>query len=299
MAAISSKIYEGEKDFQVMVDLLNKIRPANRINDYPAKVNIEECLANEEICANTKLWFDADQIIGWAFVDDSHNLLWELKKQYTESLGAEMVTWGKACIRKTLAEGETSTLDASCREDDKERLAFIRQHGFHQTDMISIGMKRHLSEPIPQFELPEGFSIRAIKGTEEAEAVASTHRSAFESEYMSTKNRLAIMNTSEYDPTLDLMVIAPDGSIAAYCTCSVNEQSKEGSTDPVATHPRFQRMGLAKALLTKGLQMLKERGMEYARLGTSGENIAMQKAAEAAGFFLEHKTFWFEKEVRN
>ena len=95
---ISSKVYEGEKDFQIMVDLLNQIRLAERINDYPAKVNIEEGLANAEVRANMRLWFDADQPIGWAYVDDSHNLLWELKSQYTESLGAEIVAWGVDCI---------------------------------------------------------------------------------------------------------------------------------------------------------------------------------------------------------
>jgi len=106
------------------------------------------------------------------------------------------------------------------------------------------------------------------------------------------------MNTSEYDPSLDLVVVAPSGTIAAYCTCSVNEHEKEGWTDPVATHPNYQRNGLAKALLLKGIQMLKERGMEYACLGTSGENIAMQKTAQSVGFYISHKNLWFEKTLQ-
>ncbi len=298
MSPIFSRLYKDEKDFQIIIDLLNRIRPADRINEFPAKTNIEENLAVEEVRANTKLWFDGDQPIGWAYVDDSHNLLWELEKRYTETVGAEMVAWGMDSIRKTLGADETSTLDASCREDNLERLAFINQHGFHQIDVVSVGMKRNLFEPIAMPELPTGFSIRAVKGTEEAEAVASTHRSAFGTDTMTTENRLIIMNTSEYDPALDLVVIAPDGSIAAYCTCSVN-LSREGYTAPVATHPRFQRLGLAKALLLKGMHLLKERGMESANLGTSGSNIAMQKTAESAGFFLDHKTLWFEKEVNS
>jgi ribosomal protein S18 acetylase RimI-like enzyme len=70
-----------------------------------------------------------------------------------------------------------------------------------------------------------------------------------------------------------------------------------GNTDPVATHPRYQRMGLARALLARGMQLLKERGMLYAQLGTSGNNIAMQKAAESVGFSTQYKTIWFSKEV--
>jgi mycothiol synthase len=299
MSAILSRAYKDERDFQIMIDLLNRIRPASRINDYPAGVNIEENLASEAMRANTKLWFDGTRPIGWAYVDDSRNLCWEVEKQYTEEVGREMVAWGEACIHKNLATGETATLDASCREGIKERLDFISQHGFHQTEVMTVHMKRQLSEPIPEFELPLGFSIRSVKGNEEAEAIASAHRAAFGTGYMTTENRLIIMNTSEYDPALDLVAIAPDGIIAAYCTCSVNEQTKVGTTDPVATHPDYQRLGLAKALLLKGLRMLKEHGMESASLGTNGANLAMQKAAKSVGFCLEHRVLWFEKEISN
>jgi ribosomal protein S18 acetylase RimI-like enzyme len=158
-------------------------------------------------------------------------------------------------------------------------------------------MRRQLSEPIPALKLPQGFVIRPVRGTHEAEAVATMHRAAFGTDYMTTEKRLAIMNTSEYDPSLDLVVIAPDEAIAANCICSVNQISKVGSTDPIMTHPRFQRMGLAHALLLTGLRLLKERGMISAHLGTSGSNLAMQKTAESVGFTIESKTLWFSMEV--
>ena len=159
-------------------------------------------------------------------------------------------------------------------------------------------MMRPLSEPIPSPVLPPGFIIRPIKGKEEADAVAAMHRAAFGTDYMTTENRLAIMSTSEYDPSLDLLAIAPGGEIAAYCSCSVKEGEKRGLTDPIATHPKYQHMGLARALILTGMELLKERGMESAHLGTSGENIAMQKAAAAVGFRVEHQTLWYSKEVK-
>jgi predicted N-acetyltransferase YhbS len=159
-------------------------------------------------------------------------------------------------------------------------------------------MTRSLSEEIPEPRLPEGFVIRSVIGLQEAEAIASTHRAAFGTDYMTTERRLAIMSTSEYDPSLDLVVVAPDGMIAAYCTCSVNQQKLTGATDPVATHPYCQRMGLTRALLLTGLHLLKKRGMQSAHLATSGDNLAMQNAAESVGFKMEHRTFWFSKEVK-
>lgn len=297
MNHISSRIYEDEKDFQIIVDLLIKVRPATHLNDYPVKVDIEENLASEVIRANTRLWFDERLPVGWAYVDEFNNLHWELDNNYEEALGAEIVAWGESCIIKKLANGETSTLDASCREDYAERISFLQRHGFRQTDGTSFHMTQPLCEPILEPELPSGFVIRPISGIEEAEAVASTHRAAFGTEYMTTEKRFAIMNTSEYDPSLDLVVVAPGGMIAAYCTCSVNKETKTGTTDPIATHPKYQRMGLARALLLAGMRLLKERGMKYALLVTSEDNIAMQKTAESVGFTVEYKTIWFSKEV--
>jgi mycothiol synthase len=297
---ITNRPYENEKDFQTMLDLMERIRPASHARDYPIKVDIEENLASEAIRANVKLWFDAGRPIGWAYVDDFNNLRWELELPYTDTVGAEMVAWGEDCTRsgKVLVAGEESTLDASCRDDYQERLDFLTRHGFRQTENVSVHMKRDLSKPIPQPDLPEGYLIRPVSGVEDAEAIAATHRAAFGSDYMTTENRLIIMNSNEYDPTLDLVLIAPDGTVAGYCTCSTSPDG-EGSTDPVAIHPNHQRKGLAKALLLKGLGLLKERGMKSAKFTTGGDNIAMQKSGESVGFFLKGKTLWFEKEVKN
>jgi mycothiol synthase len=297
MIHILSRNYEGEKDFQIILDLITKIRLPEHLNDYPAKVDVEENLASAATRANTRLWFDHDRPVGWAYVDEFNNLLWELDSQYDELLGREIVEWGETCVRKSLITGRTGSLDANCREAYLARNSFLHLYGFQRTGEFNVSMRRQLSEPIQACQLPEGFSIRPIAGSHEAEAVAAMHRAAFGTDFMTAENRLVIMNTSEYDPSLDLIVIAPDGTIAANCICSVNEREGTGNTDPVATHPRFQRIGLARALLLAGLRLLKGCGMTSAHLGTSGNNIAMQRAAESVGFTIERKTIWFSKEV--
>ena len=298
MISISSRIYKDEKAFQTIIDLITRIRPSEHLYDYPVKVNIEEDLALATTRANTRLWFDDDQSVAWAYVDEFNNLRWELDPRYEERVGAEIIEWGETCIRKTLTSKDAGALDTSCREDRTERISFLKRHGFYQTEDITVSMSRRLSEPILEPTLPSEFCIRPITGIHEVEAVAAMHRAAFGTDYMTTENRLAIMKTSEYDPSLDLVVVAPDGTIAANCICSINEQEKAGKTDPVSTHPRFQRMGLARALLLTGLKLLKDRGVSSAHLGTRGDNIAMQKTAESVGFTIAYKTIWFSKEVK-
>ncbi len=297
MNHISSRSYEDENDIQIIIGLLIKVRSPKHLDDHPAKVNIEEDLASGVVRANTWLWFDDDQPIGWAYVDEFNNLWWEVDQQYEELLGGQIVEWGEFCIQKAHNKGESPTLDSSCREDYAERIAFLKRHGFQQTENATIAMVRDLFEPIPEPNLPQGFVIRSVAGLQEAETIATTHRAAFGTEYMTTEKRLPMLKTSEYDPALDLVVVAPDGTIAAYCSCSTNQQKMTGSTDPVATHPGYQHMGLARALLLTGLHLLKERGMKSAHLGTSDDNLAMQKAAESVGFNVEYRTIWFSKPV--
>lgn len=296
MKHITSRSYEDEKDIEIMGDLIARIRPHEFLNDHPAKVNLEEDLAAEQVRANTRLWFDGEQPVGWAYVDAYDNLWWEIARSCEEALGDQVIEWGETCIRKAHG-GEPGTLDTNCREDRAERVAFLQQHGFQQTETTTIEMARDLSQPIPEPKLPQGFSIRPLAGAYEAEAVAEVHRAAFDSDYMTTENRLALMSTSEYDLSLDLIVVAPDGMISANCICSVNEQEKIGYTDPVATHPRYQGMGLGRALLARGMQLLRERGMLSAQFGTRGDNLAMQKTGESVGFKVEHKKIWFSKQT--
>ncbi len=72
-------------------------------------------------------------------------------------------------------------------------------------------------------------------------------------------------------------------------------QQKVGYTDPVATHPDFQRKGLALALLLAGFARLKQRGMQFAEVATWGENIGMIKTAEAAGYRVYSTTIFFSR----
>jgi len=298
MNNITSRLYENEHDIQIILDLMYRVRPEKHRNDYPVKVDIEENFASDTVCANTRLWFEGDRPVAWAYVDLFNNLRCEVEPALEEPLGAEIVAWCEACVRKILPAGGSATLDASCREDHRERVAFLLRNGFRQTQDTTLCLVRALLEPLPDPVLPPGYIIRPITGRQEVDAVASSHRAAFGTEHMTTESRLAIMDTSEYDMSLDLVVVSPDGSIAGNCICSVNETQKRGFTDPISVHPDFQGMGLARALLLAGMKLLRERGMESARLGTSGTNHLMQRTAEAVGFTIEYKTIWFSKEVQ-
>lgn len=301
-----SRAYAGAKDLQSMLDLLIAVRPVERITDYPSIVDLQEMLALTSTQGNTRLWFDAEgQPVGFAFVDQYNNLRFELDPQMIHSeIPSEMVNWGVMCIQRAMLNTDRPLmLDASCRDDDHSRVALLEQHGFVKQEMRSLHMARSLDEPIPIPHIPMGFSVRHVAGEQEASAVVDLHRAAFGTRNMTLDERLSIMRTPDYEMELDLLIIAPNGRFAAYCTCSIYQEENahtgrsEGYTDPVATHPDFQRQGLARALLLTGCRKLKERGVKTAVLGTSSKNIGMRQCAEATGFHVQSTKIWFEKPV--
>ena len=165
-------------------------------------------------------------------------------------------------------------------------------------------MGRPLDMPFPAMQLLPGFCIRPVQGLEELEAYVVLHRAAFGTGNMTTAYRQSIMNAPDYLPELDLVAVAPDGTLAAFCVCQIFPDDspraggqREGWTDPVGTHPDYRGMGLAKALMLTGMGLLSKRGIDTAVLGTSSSNTAMQRLAGSLGFSKVSHTLWYSKSL--
>lgn len=250
------------------------------------------------IRACTRLWREGEELVAFAFVDAYNNLWFEiLPEGWTSQLENEIVAWGATVMHLRNADsGERNPLDASCRADDARRIKFLEEYGFARQPVRSLKYERSLSEPIGDAPLPEGFSLRSVRGEAEVESLVALHRAAFGTENMTVEERLAIMRAPGYDSALDLLAVAPDGSLAAFCICGLEEPTI-GYADPIGTHPNYQRLGLARALVSAGMRMLQERGATAARTGTSSENLPMQKLAERLGFTCVAENIWFSKDV--
>lgn len=298
---IDSRPYQDHADLEAILQMITRIRPPQRLVDYPSRVDLEELLSLTEVQERTQLWLAGPgQLAGYALVDELSNLYWETDPGLGEAFEQSVLAWVIAQARRAAQERqEGDPPGISCRSDDARRMRLLEQHGFTRQPG-ALHLVRPLDQPIPTPVLPPGFSLRPSLGAAEADAWVSLHRAAHGTEYMTVERRLSILNVEDFDPALDLVAVAPDGRLAAYCVGSISHTEnaltgcKNGYTDPVATHPDFQRRGLCQALLCAAMQLLRQRGMQTARLGTSQENQAMRKAAEAVGFQVEAESWWYE-----
>jgi GNAT superfamily N-acetyltransferase len=192
--------------------------------------------------------------------------------------------------------------------DDLEMVRFLGHEGYERQDMSYSCYRRPLIEPVPAPVLPAGFTIRPIAGEAEAEMRAALHHDAFfrggsKAYEEGTLRQLAVMKMPHYDPQLDLMVMAPDGTPAAGCICWVDPVNRVGLFEPVGTRPQFRRQGLATALMLGGLQRLRDRGMQAALVTgdhpgkeeESTEFTSSRFVYEAVGFQLLCRTYLYHK----
>jgi len=100
-------------------------------------------------------------------------------------------------------------LDASVRDDNEQRVAFLDHHGFQPNGLETRYMVRSLQEAGPKLHFPKGFFVRPLAGTEEVEAYVAAHRAAFGTDQMTVAQRSAIIQQPAYRPELDLVAVAP------------------------------------------------------------------------------------------
>jgi len=133
--------------------------------------------------------------------------------------------------------------------------------------------------------------------------MVALHQAAFGTQNMTIENRRTIMRNPAYIPELDLLLEAPDGTLATFCYCTIpreaNELSgrSEGEIAIIGTSPAYQKRGLGRAMLLAGLQRLKDFGVEMATLGTSSENGGAHSVYFSAGFRVSYRSLWYAKSI--
>ena len=297
MIPLTSRLYQELSDITLIIEFLRSIRPVALLTEHPSIYEIPELLAIPQNQATTRLWLlEEEFLVGFAFVDAFHTLRFDLDWQtQSKQIESEILAWGNECLKN-----KYPMLYSTSHESDTEHLAFFVRHQFVQCAESILHMACSLNRSIRTPHVPFGFTIRSVRGEEEAAEIASLHRAAFQTPYMTAERRMSIMRRSDYDPSLDLVAVASDGTLAAYALGQVNKpEGIQGVSyaDLFATHPKFQDRGLASTLMLIVLKRLQEKGYRIAKLSTNSHNHSMQHVASMAGFETTSKTLRFQRQV--
>jgi len=286
---------ENEVDVQAIHQLISDLRPHSTVVDFAEQIQLEG------VRLSLRIWRLDGRVVGFAYLDDYNNLWFDADSRTAglAELEKQQVEWGIIFQRqRTSGGGINATLDSTCDVRNNRRVQLLESSGFVRNSVTTLQYSRSFTEPIHPCCLPPGFTIRNVDGESELEALVKLHRAAFDTDQMTVELRGAMMNTSQYRSELDLVVVDPQGQLAGFCVGGIEDESGvSGYTDPIGTHPAYRKLGLGKAVVSEGLMRLRGMGVKTARLGTSSENLAMQRLAESLKFERTSEKAWFSKAV--
>lgn len=240
-----------------------------------------------------RLWIDADDnLLGWLFVYPSAGMLDLVVHPDVSGTERERQMLAEAeHYLSSLSVVEPQTLAMFVFADDARRRILLEARGYFGSD-CRVHFAQSLLEKNLVPHLPDGFHFLKAQDADHAERRADLHVDAFSpGSTMTAEKYQTVMNAPDYDPEMDVVIVAPDGRYAAFALGWCDPESQIGLFEPVGTRKAFQRMGLGKAALYEAMRRMQERGMEMATVRTTRSLPGVLPFYEAAGF-QQMNTIW-------
>ncbi|MFI6790457.1 GNAT family N-acetyltransferase [Nonomuraea sp. NPDC050383] len=256
--------YEGPDDLRAMQELCSRIwSPGSRwhVGDL-AWGRFQH--TGREPGWPTRLWRDGGRTVAWGWIDLPGSLDLAVDPARPE-LARQVLEW----FARTAPAGP---LDVTVLDTETHLAAALREAGYRPAG--DGPFFRHLvrdlagpAEPVP----PQGYRLRAVGETDVPGRVAA-HRAAFHPSRVSEESYRAVRAAWPYRAGLDLVAVAPDGEVAAYCLVWLDEARRVAEIEPTGTLPAHRRRGLARAVCLAALRAAREAGAERAVVYARGDD---------------------------
>jgi ribosomal protein S18 acetylase RimI-like enzyme len=126
--------------------------------------------------------------------------------------------------------------------------------------------------------------VREVGGEEEWEERVEIHRDVWHPSRVTLEAYQCLRTAPGYDPRLDLVAVAPDGTFGSYCICWFDPKCRTGLLEPLGTRTMYRGKGLGKSVMHEGLRRLRELGAHTAFVTAVHDNEAARNLYESVGF---------------
>ncbi|MEY2416887.1 MAG: hypothetical protein QOH53_2221, partial [Ilumatobacteraceae bacterium] len=167
-------------------------------------------------------------------------------------------------------------VEMAVRDDDEATIALALQAGFIADDDVYVSCWLDAADRPQISGLAPGYRLLS-----RADAATSAHHMIKRNgEHVAQR----LSECSLYNPSLDLFVEALDGSVAAYGLFWPDPVTGVGLVEPMRTEDAHQNLGLARHILTAGIERLATFGCQQMRITYSDDNPVSRHIYRSAGF---------------
>jgi predicted N-acetyltransferase YhbS len=180
--------------------------------------------------------------------------------------------WARAV--KTIDGPGLEAVEVLARDDDAELLDLLANTGFVPGDESSGTTWMDAADRPDVAALPDGFAL--VDRTQRMTGPHPMRRRSGDAV------AARLQQCSLYHPALDLAVETGGGEVAGYALFWFDPVTRVGLVEPMRVEDAYQRRGLARALLTNGLDRLALLGADRLKVGYATD--VARRLYEGAGF---------------
>jgi mycothiol synthase len=167
---------------------------------------------------------------------------------------------------------------------DADLASILARRGFARVadpDAAETQHRRVLAEPLPGVPATPGYTVRPMEGGLELLERCYASGLGFHDDDVAVARANRddpswyhhVQQAPTYRRDLDIVAVAADGSVAAFCTAWFDDVSRTGYLEPVATVAAHRRRGLARAVILEALHRLRSMGCLVAFVGGYPEDV--------------------------
>ena len=294
--AANSRPFAGEEDYPRMRALLTQTYALGgpvycTVGDLDWWRGLDD---DPDAIRRARLWVDAaGAVVGIAWPGgDQVDLMVHPGRR---DLDDEMLAWAES-ERQVLAGGSpeparSAPLTTWSLESDAPRNTVLGRRGYARSATYHADRARPLDGPLTPPALPPGYSLRSVRGEADLEARVAVHRDAFAPSRMTVAKHRRVMSLPTYRPDLDLVVVAPDGSFAAFTIVWLDSANRMGVFEPLGCHSAHRRRGLGTAILREGMRRLWDLGARTAHVLSVGESGPAALLYDSVGLTMRDRCY--------
>jgi mycothiol synthase len=291
MLHLPMRTYQNENDYWQIREFLRQVSLLNDRHEYSWSLlrwdywvwHVNMNIYHMDLQDVISLWELDGQLVAMLNPDMPGEVFFQVHPAYRNAeLLCQMLDTAEEKLAHQI-EGGKKELIAWVNEEDALHKDILTQRGYIRSAFKAEHMRRRaLTQPasspcgIPDAITPSGYTVRALGDESELPARSWLSWKVFhpdepDEKYQGWEWYKNVQRVPLYNRDLDIVAVAPDGELAAFCTVWVDDVTRTAVFEPVGTHPNHQKRGLGKAVMSEGLRRAQKLGATLASVSSYSE----------------------------
>ena len=221
---------------------------------------------NHKLAHRFGIWEENNELIGFTCFEMNLGECFIILKAEHDHILIEIINYAEKNLSEEKNGKRALTIWLNDKETKKKRL--LEQMGYKITHSDPITIFSYERE-FPNRKLPDGFKIISLEEENDLQKINDCLWYGFDNGPNPYPNndaidrRMQMQSDLNFRKDLTTVIKAPNGEYACYAGMRIEEDNKYAYLEPLATVPKYRRMGLSTIALGEGIRKTKNLGMKY------------------------------------